>query len=72
MFVLVFILASVWSVLDFLSALTAQKDQNLKGIVTEKYQIPSQMKPSHLQGIKDLIAEPARRTSGRTTSTTTS
>jgi putative ABC transport system permease protein len=56
-FVLVFILVSVWSVLDFLSALTAQKDQNLKGLVTEKYQIPSQMKPSHLQGIKDLIAE---------------
>jgi putative ABC transport system permease protein len=56
-FVLVFILASVWSVLDFLSALTAQKDQNLKGIVTEKFQVPSQMKPSHLQGIKDLIAQ---------------
>jgi putative ABC transport system permease protein len=56
-FVLVFILASVWSVLDFLSALTVQKDQNLKGIVTEKYQVPSQMKPSHLQGIKDLIGE---------------
>jgi putative ABC transport system permease protein len=56
-FVLVFILCSVWSVLDFLSAMTAQKDQNLKGIITEKYQIPSQMKPSHLQGIKDMIAE---------------
>jgi putative ABC transport system permease protein len=56
-FVLVFILSSVWSVLDFLSALTVQKDQNLKGIITEKYQIPSQMKPSHLQGIKDMIAE---------------
>src|SRR5262245_45339227 len=56
-FVLVFILCAVWSVLDFLSALTVQKDQNLKGIVTEKYQIPSQMKPSHLQGIKDMIAE---------------
>jgi putative ABC transport system permease protein len=55
-FVLVFILTSVWSVLDFLSALTAAKDQNMKGIVTEKYQIPSQMKPSHLQGIKDQIA----------------
>ena len=56
-FVLVFILTAVWSVLDFLSALTAAKDQNMKGIVTEKYQIPSQMKPSHLQGIKDLIRE---------------
>lgn len=56
-FVLVFILASVWSVLDFLSALTAQKDQNFRGLVTEKYQVPSQMKPSHLQGIKDLINE---------------
>jgi putative ABC transport system permease protein len=56
-FVLVFMLSCIWSVLDFLGALTAQKDANLKGIVTEKYQIPSQMKPSHLQGIKDLIAE---------------
>jgi putative ABC transport system permease protein len=56
-FVLVFVLSCVWSILDFLGALTAQKDANLKGIVTEKYQIPSQMKPSHLQGIKDLIAE---------------
>ena len=56
-FVLVFILSSVWSVLDFLSAMTAAKDQNLKGIITEKYQIPSQMKPSHLQGIKDMIAQ---------------
>jgi putative ABC transport system permease protein len=54
-FVLVFIFSSVESVLDFLSELTVQKDQNLKGIVTEKYQIPSQMKPSHLQGIKDMI-----------------
>src|SRR5262245_47851916 len=56
-FVLVFMLCCIWSVLDFLGALTVQKDQNLKGIITEKYQIPSQMKPSHLQGIKDLIAE---------------
>src|SRR5262245_54249013 len=37
--------------------MTAQTDANLQGLVTEKYQIPSQMKPSHLQGIKDLIAE---------------
>jgi putative ABC transport system permease protein len=55
-FVLVFIFCSVESVLDFLSAITQQKDTNMKGIVTEKYQIPSQMKPSHLQGIKEMIA----------------
>jgi putative ABC transport system permease protein len=55
-FVLVFMLTCIWSVLDFLGAITVQRDANLKGIITEKYQIPSQMKPSHLEGIKDLIA----------------
>lgn len=56
-FVLVFMLCCIWSVLDFLGELTKQKDSNLKGIVTEKFQIPSQMKPSHLQGVKDEIAQ---------------
>ncbi|HVK07418.1 MAG TPA: ABC transporter permease [Gemmataceae bacterium] len=54
-FVLVFILTSIWSVLDFLGMLTSQKDANMKGIVTEKFQIPSQMKPDHLNGIKREI-----------------
>ncbi|MEZ6143357.1 MAG: ABC transporter permease [Zavarzinella sp.] len=56
-FVLVWILLGVWSVLDFLSALTVEKDSNLKALVTEKYQIPSQMKPSTLDNVKKLIAE---------------
>jgi putative ABC transport system permease protein len=56
-FVLVFVLCCVWSVLAFFSAITQQKDANFKGIITEKYQVPSQMKPSHLGTIKQLIAE---------------
>lgn len=56
-FVLVFVLCCVWSVLAFLQEITAQKDTNLKGIITEKFQIPSQMKPSHLETVKALIAE---------------
>jgi putative ABC transport system permease protein len=56
-FVLVFVLCCIWSVLAFLSAITTQKDTNMKGIITEKYQIPSQMKPSHLATVKSLIAE---------------
>jgi putative ABC transport system permease protein len=56
-FVLVFVLCCIWSVLAFLGAITTQKDANLKGIITERYQIPSQMKPSHLQGVKALVAE---------------
>jgi putative ABC transport system permease protein len=55
-FVLVFVLCCIWSVLAFLGAITQQKDANLKGIVTEKYQIPSQMPPGHLARVKDEIA----------------
>jgi len=56
-FVLVFVLCCIWSILSFIGAITKQNDSNLKGIVTEKHQIPSQMKPSHLSTVKALIAE---------------
>ncbi len=56
-FVLVFMLCCIWSVLSFLDFITKQQEGNLRGIITEKYQIPSQMKPSHLGRIKDAIAE---------------
>jgi putative ABC transport system permease protein len=55
-FVLVFVLCCIWSILAFLSAITEQKDANLKGIVTEKYQIPSQMPPGHLARVRDEVA----------------
>ena len=33
----------VWSILSFLDAATAEKSQNFKGIVTERWRLPSQM-----------------------------
>lgn len=56
-FVLVAVVTAVWTVLDFLDKVTQEKESNLKGIVTEKYQIPSQMKPSHLGGVKRILEE---------------
>lgn len=41
--VLVFVVTLVWSVLDFLDQATSAKSQNLKAIVTERWQIPSRM-----------------------------
>src|SRR3569623_1714181 len=52
--VLVFVITLVWAVLAFLDAAMAEKSQNLKAIVSEKWQIPSQMPyayaPSLTQG----------------------
>ena len=42
-FVLVLVVTLVWSVLAFLDMQTEAKSQNLKALVTEKYQNPSQM-----------------------------
>jgi putative ABC transport system permease protein len=41
--VLVFVLSLIWSVLSFLADLTSEKNQNFKLIITERWQIPSQM-----------------------------
>src|SRR5216117_3405366 len=41
--VLVFVVTLVWSILYFLDKATSEKSQNLKAIVTERWQIPSQM-----------------------------
>lgn len=41
--VLVLVVTMVWSILAFLDAATAEKSRNLKAIVTERWQIPSQM-----------------------------
>lgn len=45
--VLVLVVTMVWSILAFLSAATEEKSQNLKAIVTERWQIPSQMPYSY-------------------------
>lgn len=41
--VMVLVVTIVYSILSFLSAATTEKSENLKGIVTERWQIPSQM-----------------------------
>ena len=41
--VLVFVITLVWSILAFLDEAMAEKAQDFKGIVTERWQIPSQM-----------------------------
>jgi len=42
-FILVLVVSLVWSVLEFLDKQTEAKSKNLKAIVTEKFQMPSQM-----------------------------
>ncbi len=56
-FVLVSVVTLVWSVLGFLDKVTAEKEGNLKAIITEKNQIPSQMAPSHEQQLMALLDE---------------
>ncbi|MFL5339421.1 MAG: ABC transporter permease [Gemmataceae bacterium] len=53
-FVLTFIICGVWSILNFISAITEEKQDNLKAIVTEKNQIPSMMKPGMEKEIADI------------------
>ena len=53
-FMAVFVVSIIWSVLVFLDSVTAEKAQDVKVIVTEKFQIPSQMPPSYAL---DLAAE---------------
>lgn len=53
--VLVFVVTSVWSVLNFLDKVQSEKGKNLKAIVTEKFQIPSQMPASYIERIKGEI-----------------
>lgn len=46
-FVLVIVVTMIWSILAFLAELTDEKSKDLKAIVTEKYQLPSQMPYSY-------------------------
>lgn len=41
--VLVFVVTLIWSILHLLDSVMAEKDSNLKAIITERWQIPSQM-----------------------------
>ena len=57
---LVLVITLVWSVLAFLDHETEAKSQNLKALVTEKYQNPSQMPFAYA----DTLAEGAPRKKG--------
>src|SRR5205807_1085613 len=64
----VFVVVMIWSVLAFLDAAMAERAQDVKVIVTEKFQIPSQMPPSYEAGLaaeatalpRELAADPRK------------
>ncbi|MDZ4689093.1 MAG: ABC transporter permease [Planctomycetaceae bacterium] len=51
--VMVLVVTVVFSILSFLSTATTEKAQNLKGIVTERWQIPSQMPWAYANGLAE-------------------
>lgn len=53
-FVLVFVISGIWSMLNFIDSVTQEKENNLKAIITEKHQIPSQMPRSFEREIIDI------------------
>jgi len=57
--VLVFVVTMVWSVLSFLDEQTAEKNANLKAIVTERWQLPSQMPYSYAASLREGAAREA-------------
>lgn len=58
-FVLVIVVTMIWSVLAFLSDLTEEKSKDLKAIVTEKHQLPSQMPFSYAASLsREALALP--------------
>jgi putative ABC transport system permease protein len=54
--VLVFVITLIWSILGFLDRATTEKSANFKGIVTEKWSIPSQMPFSYAQELSEGAA----------------
>ena len=54
--VLVLVVTLVWSVLAFLDQATREKQRNLKAIITERWQIPSQMPFSYANTLADGAA----------------
>jgi putative ABC transport system permease protein len=51
--IMVLVVTVVFSILSFLSAATTEKAANLKGIVTERWQIPSQMPWAYATGLAE-------------------
>ncbi|MBA4017633.1 MAG: ABC transporter permease [Pirellula sp.] len=54
--VLVAVVTLVWSILDFLDKQTAEKSNNLKAIITERWRAPSQMPYSYVRGLSEAGA----------------
>ena len=54
--VLVFVITLIWSILGFLDIATSEKTSNFKGIVTEKWSIPSQMPFSYADTLENGAA----------------
>jgi putative ABC transport system permease protein len=54
--VLVFVVTLVWSILYFLDAVTSEKASNLKAVITERWQIPSQMPFSYAATLSEGAA----------------
>ena len=54
--VLVFLITLIWSILGFLDMATSEKSANFKGIVTEKWSIPSQLPFSYASTLEDGAA----------------
>lgn len=58
--VLVLVVTLIWSVLSFLQAATADKAENFKAIVTERWQIPSQMPFAYASTLSEGAARDAK------------
>src|SRR5262249_50755752 len=54
--VLVFVVTLIWSILHLLDTVMAEKTSNLKAIVTERWQIPSQMPFAYAQTLTEGAA----------------
>lgn len=55
LFVLTGMLTFIYSIVQFLGAVTQEKEDNLQVIMTERYSIPSQMPPSYAAALKNII-----------------
>ena len=64
--VLVFVVTLVWSVLHLLDTVMAEKTSDLKAIITERWQIPSQMPFAYA----DSLSQGAARAPGTRVPTT--
>jgi len=54
--ILVFVVTLVWSILAFLDNATAEQSKNFKVIITERWQIPSQMPVAYARNLEDGAA----------------